>query len=145
MSEGRSRPPRPRLSLSLKELRGTTGSAYAIRFAFGAAVSAAAALITAAWGARIGGIFLAFPAILPASLTLIERQRGTAAAGADAKGAELGGLGLIAFGLIAWKLLPRMAPPLGLLLATAAWAVVAIGGYLCLRHLLPDDWGLDEA
>jgi disulfide bond formation protein DsbB len=133
------------LGIQPRELRGSNAKEYLIRFAFGAGVSAAAALITAVWGPRIGGTFLAFPAILPASLTLIERQRGTAEATSDAKGGQLGGLGLIAFGLVAWQLLPRLAPTLALFLALAAWCVVATGAYLILRRVLPVRWGYDRS
>lgn len=133
------------LRIDFKELHGLNAGEYLVRFAFGAGISAAAVLITAVWGPRIGGAFLAFPAILPASLTLIERQRGTAQATSDAKGGQLGGLGLIAFGLVAWKLLPHLAPSAALMLAIAAWCVVAIGAYLSLRRFLPDRWGFDAS
>lgn len=138
------RRPQP-LRLDPAELRGINPGGYLLRFAFGAGVSAAAVLISAVWGLRVGGVFLAFPAILPASLTLIERQRGIGEATSDAKGGQLGGLGLIAFGLVAWKLLPRLAPSLALLLAIAAWCVVAIGAYLAFRRFFPGSWGFDEA
>jgi hypothetical protein len=62
----------------------------------------------------VGGLFLAFPAIFPASATLIEkhvrkrkekavcRERGAARkpAALDAAGAALGSFGLAAFGLL---------------------------------------------
>ncbi|MGC1184974.1 MAG: DUF3147 family protein [Candidatus Dormiibacterota bacterium] len=135
---------RQQLGIKLGELRGINAGEYLVRFAFGAAISAAAVLITAVWGPRIGGAFLAFPAILPASLTLIERQRGTAAATSDAKGGQLGGLGLIFFGLVAWKLLPRLAPSVALMVAIVAWCVIAMGAYLLLRRFLPGRWGFDS-
>lgn len=70
---------------------------YAIRFGFGAAISVVAAIVSLLLGPVAGGVFLAFPAILPATLTLLERDKGPVAAVADARGATIGALGLIVF------------------------------------------------
>ena len=61
----------------------------AVRFAFGAAISVGAGVLGKAVGARFGGTFLAFPAILPASLTLIQNKEGTRTADRNAVGAVL--------------------------------------------------------
>jgi hypothetical protein len=127
--------------MDLRSLRGIKPRQYVVRFVFGFLVSSAATMVTAVWGARVGGVFLAFPAILPASLTLIQAEYGRHEAAADAKGGQLGGIGLIAFGLVAWQLLPRLAPSLALVLATAAWCLVSAGAYLVLRRLFPAHWG----
>ncbi len=103
-----------------------------IRFGAGAATSIAAALITLAFGPRAGGPFLAFPAILMASLTLIETEEDGAEAREDARGAVLGGLALAAFAAVAAVTLPVLPGAAGLALASAAWLVVAVGGYLVL-------------
>jgi uncharacterized protein DUF3147 len=62
----------------------------ALRFGFGGAITAAAGIIAMKFGPVIGGLFLAFPAILPASLTLVENhevqkkaQKACAAVAAD--------------------------------------------------------------
>src|ERR1700749_1323256 len=47
---------------------------YAVRFALGGAMTAIAGFIAARFGPVIGGLFLAFPAIFPASATLIEKH-----------------------------------------------------------------------
>ena len=70
---------------------------HAVRFIFGAAISAVAGLVGMRFGLRGGGIFLAFPAILPASLTLIEKKEDTDRAVGDIKGAVLGSTGLLLF------------------------------------------------
>jgi Protein of unknown function (DUF3147) len=44
---------------------------YVVRFFFGGLVTALAGLVAKVWGPVVGGLFLAFPAILPASLTLV--------------------------------------------------------------------------
>jgi CDP-diglyceride synthetase len=114
--------------LNLQGLKDKKPKDYLLRFAFGAAISTAAALI----GMRFpvfGGMFLAFPAILPASLTLVERDSGTAEAAIDAEGAIFGALGLMAFALVAaFGITPLGAVP-ALIAAAIAWVVVAIGSY----------------
>jgi hypothetical protein len=59
--------PRPRVDVpALKKHRV---SDYVTRFAFGAGISAAAAIVSLVLGVKVGGVLLGFPAILPASLT----------------------------------------------------------------------------
>jgi Protein of unknown function (DUF3147) len=55
-------------------LRQTRWYEYLIRFGLGGAMTAVAGLIAARFGPVIGGLFLAFPAIFPASVTLIEKH-----------------------------------------------------------------------
>jgi len=109
---------------------------YLLRFAFGAGIAGAAGLIGLKFGSRFGGIFLAFPAILPASLTLIAERSGTRPASVDSEGAVLGGVALTAFAAVAAYSLPRQPPLLALALATASWLVVAGALYLVARPLL---------
>src|SRR5204862_416137 len=70
---------------------------FALRFAFGAGIALASGVVGAVAGERIGGVLLGFPAILPASLTLIERKDGRHEAAVDATGAILGSVALILF------------------------------------------------
>jgi hypothetical protein len=51
---------------------------YLVRFVLGGAMTVVAGLIAARFGPVIGGLFLAFPAIFPASATLIEKHIGNA-------------------------------------------------------------------
>jgi hypothetical protein len=69
----------PRLDFAA--LRKAKAREYVIRFVFGGAVTVAAALVTARLGSIVGGLFLGFPAILPASLTLVKEARRTPAGG----------------------------------------------------------------
>jgi Protein of unknown function (DUF3147) len=82
----------------------------------------------ARFGPKFGGLFLAFPAVLPATLTLIEKKQGTTKAWADASGGVLGAVGLAAFAFTALMVL-RTNPLIALLLALVAWLFV--GGGLC--------------
>jgi Protein of unknown function (DUF3147) len=129
-------------------LRRTRWYEYLIRFALGGAMTVIAGLIAARYGAVVGGLFLAFPAIFPASATLIEKhvregkekaglsgvRRGKEAAALDAVGALLGSFGLAAFGLVIWLLFERSAP-LALVLATAAWLAIAVLAWQVRRWL----------
>jgi hypothetical protein len=86
-------------------------------------------------GPRLGGVLLAFPAILPASLTLIERKSDRREVAVDATGAIIGSIGLVVFALAASWGLPRFDPFLSVGLAGALWAVVAVSLYAALVRL----------
>jgi hypothetical protein len=101
----------------------------AARAAFGAAVSLVAAIIGVVFGARIGGLFLACPAILPATLTLIEQKEGKRPAEEDEHGSIAGALGLVAFAVTGALLVDRIGVVVALLGAVLAWLVVSIGAY----------------
>lgn len=103
-----------------------------IRFAAGALTSVVAGVLGLVSGPKIGGIMLAFPAILAASLTLIEEQEDAVDAREDARGATAGGVGLLAFAICAWLLFGRLPAGLVLLCAGGAWTLVAGALYLLL-------------
>lgn len=104
-----------------------------LRFAFGFGVSAMVGVVTLVFGDRVGGLFLAFPAILPASLTLIAKKDGDGKAQVDACGAVIGGIALAAFAATSWFLLPRIPPVWAELAALLAWVALAVGLYLVVR------------
>jgi hypothetical protein len=62
------------IALHLGKLREVDWGEVGIRFAFGAAVSLVAGVVGVLVGAAAGGLWLAFPAILPAGLTLVEHK-----------------------------------------------------------------------
>ena len=113
----------PRLRVSA--LRDVSAWEYAIRFPFGGVVTLATGLVAHAYGPSIGGLFLAFPAILPASLTLVQLHDGRRDTVDDARGARLGTLGLIGFAAVVWSLSGRWPAVAVLGLATIAWTVAA--------------------
>jgi protein-S-isoprenylcysteine O-methyltransferase Ste14 len=76
-----------------------------------------------------GGMFLAFPAILPASLTLIERDAGKQEASIDAEGAIIGAIGLLAFALVVSFGIKTMGAIPALIAAATAWLVASLGIY----------------
>ena len=103
-----------------------------IRFVFGGGIALVAAICGSVFGPRFGGLFLAFPAVLPATLTLIEKKEGTTKAWADASGGVLGAIGLAAFAFTALQLL-RSNPLVALALALLAWLLVSGGLYFVFR------------
>ena len=119
---------------------------YAVRFVGGGLVTAIAGIIAKECGPGPGGLFLAFPAIFPASATLIEkherrkkekegldgRKRARQAVGVDAAGSAVGSLGLFAFALLVWQLLPKFSAWIVLPGATLAWLIVSVMGWKLL-------------
>ena len=77
-------------------------------------------------------MFLAFPAILAASLTLIAEEEDIEESREDARGAAVGALALGAFAEIGVLTFTVIAWPLALIAASAGWALVALGLYLVL-------------
>lgn len=121
---------RPKLEPErIKEVRAKD---LLVRFAAGALTSIVAGLLTLAFGPRFGGIMLGFPAILAASLTLIQEEEDTAHAREDARGAIAGGCAMAMFALAAALTLGHLGPALALLIAAGAWALTAFGLYLIL-------------
>jgi succinate-acetate transporter protein len=128
-----------RVSLSLSALRKTKWYEYAVRFVFGGTITMLAGLIANRYGPTLGGLFLAFPAIFPASATLVEKhererkqqagikhtKRGRQAAALDAYGAALGAIGLLCFALVVWQLMLRHNLFLVLVAGTTAWTIVS--------------------
>ena len=128
------------ISARIASLKETRPREYFIRFAFGGGATVLAGFIAAHFGPGPGGLFLAFPAIFPATATLIEAHekermakighdgtnRRRMAASIDAAGASLGCVGLAGFAVILWRMLPRHNALLSLIAALAAWVVLSV-------------------
>jgi hypothetical protein len=104
--------------------RDVKAKELAIRFGFGAAVSVLAGVVSLAFGPKAGGLFLAFPAILPASATLVEKKEGRRAAAEDLSGAAT-----------AWFLFDRTRPVIVLVVALTTWLAFAVGLYLVVASV----------
>jgi len=115
-----------RPSLHLDAIRETRMSEYLVRFAFGGSLTVITGLIAHAWGPAVGGLFLAFPAILPASLTLVARHEGRTKAAREARGAVLGAVALGVFAITTSLLAVHVSPVLTLTVATIAWIAVSV-------------------
>ena len=113
-------------------LRKTRPRDYVVRFVFGGIVTVATGLIARAYGPSIGGLFLAFPAILPASFTLLKEHDGRREATEAARGAVLGALALVPFALVALWASSRHRPAIALALATAVWIATSVTIWLAV-------------
>lgn len=129
-----------RIQVDLSVLGETKWYQYAVRFLFGGLITGLAGMIASRFGPVVGELFLAFPAILPASATLIEKHeqekkqskgmdgtvRGRQAASADAAGSAMGSIGLLVFALAVWQFVPHHRPWLVLASATMVWLTVSV-------------------
>jgi hypothetical protein len=122
---------------------------YLIRFALGGAATVLTGLISSRYGAVIGGVFLALPAIFCASATLIEKheirrkreaglageRRGQMAAAVDAAGAALGALGMLGFAVGFSMLILRSNTPAAFVGASIAWLTMAVLAWYVRRKI----------
>jgi Protein of unknown function (DUF3147) len=122
---------------------------YLIRFALGGAATVFTGLVSSRYGAVIGGVFLALPAIFCASATLIEKhevrrkreaglvgeRRGQMAAAVDAAGAALGALGMLAFAVAFSVLIIRSSVPVAFVGASLAWLTIAVVAWYARRKV----------
>jgi hypothetical protein len=129
-----------KVQVDLSRLRMTKWSEYGLRFLFGGTITVVAGILAERFGPSFGGLFLAFPAIFPATATLIEKHerkrqdrvglpkttRGREAAALDACGVTMGSIGLIGFALVAWKLLPIWNGALTLFAALIVWTALSV-------------------
>lgn len=115
-----------RVEAKPESLKETKAKEWVIRFVFGGLVSATAGVVAHFFGPVIGGLFLAFPSILPASLTLVKDHDGRKQASEDARGAAFGSIGLFAFAGVMMATATSWHPVLALAAATAAWLVVSV-------------------
>jgi Protein of unknown function (DUF3147) len=132
------------IRFSLSSLKEGRWYEYLVRFALGGAATVFTGLIGSRYGASVGGLFLALPAVFCASATLVEkhetrrkreagldgRRRGEEAAALDAAGAALGALGMLAFAIVFSMMVVRSvagafigASLAWLLVSATAWSV----------------------
>jgi F0F1-type ATP synthase assembly protein I len=121
---------------------------YVIRFALGGAATVFTGSVSSRYGASVGGLFLALPAIFCASATLIEKheirkkreagfageRRGQEAAALDAAGAALGALGMLAFAIVFWLLVENIGAS-AFIGASLAWLVVSVAAWSLRRKM----------
>ena len=121
---------------------------YLIRFGLGGAATVFTGLVSNRYGASVGGLFLALPAIFCASATLIEKheirrkreagiagkRRGQEAAALDATGAALGALGLLAFAIV-FSLIAESSIATAFIGASLVWLIVSVAGWHLRRKM----------
>ena len=125
-------------------IKGIKSHEWIIRFVFGGALCVMAGLIAQRFGPVIGGFFLAFPAIFPASASLVEAheekhkaragfdgtKRGRSVAAVDALGTAMGCIGLSGFAFVVWIWLSRTGVAQTFAFATLVWLALAVGVWL---------------
>jgi hypothetical protein len=128
-----------RIEANWSALKETKPHEYAVRFVFGGLTTVVAGLVAKRFGPGVGGLFLAFPAIFPASASLIEsheierkaevgsdgRNRGRLAASLDSQGASMGSIGLIGFAFVLWKWVSNHNALLMISAAAVTWLIIA--------------------
>ena len=119
-------------------VRKARPSELVLRFTFGGAVTAATGLVAHYFGPGVGGLFLAFPAILPASLTLVDRHDGRREAVDDARGACLGSIGLATFALLVATTASTLSAPLVLTIATVLWVAASLCAWAVVHGRAPE-------
>jgi len=102
---------------------------YVVRFVFGAAISLVAGLMGIKFGPVVGGLCLGFPAILPASLTLIEKKEGKEEASIDSLGAILGAVALVAFAVVVSMWVTKWGVVASVVVALLVWVAVSAALY----------------
>lgn len=126
--------------MDFSSLKQTNWRQAAVRFVCGGLATTATGLIAKKFGPVAGGLFLAFPAILPASATLIEKHerqrkqraglhgqaRARKAAGIDAAGAAIGSIGLLVFAMIIAAFISAHRAWIVIALSTIAWLAVSL-------------------
>jgi hypothetical protein len=137
------------IKFDFSALRRIEWHEYVIRFALGGLITVATGLIAKAVGPVSGGLFLALPAIFPASATLMEKHerekkvragiaftlRGRLAAALDARGATMGAIAMLAFAAVCWQMLPRANFIVVLGAALVVWLMLAaLLWYVRKRH-----------
>ena len=121
-------------------LRQTRWYELVLRFVFGGLATVATGLIAKTYGPIIGGLYLAFPAIFPASATLVEKHvsqkkqragmegtsRSRRAVAMEARGTAFGSVGLTAFAVVVWRLLVGNRTWSVLTTACVGWFLVSV-------------------
>lgn len=126
--------------LDTSTVKQTRWHELAVRFVLGGLITAFAGIIGKKYGASVGGLFLAFPAIFPASATLIDkhekekkeraglngRGRARQLVSVDAAGTAMGSVGLFVFAILIHEWIQDYRPWLVIGAATVAWMGVSV-------------------
>jgi Protein of unknown function (DUF3147) len=136
------------IRFSLSSLKEGRWYEYLIRFALGGAATVFTGLVSSHYGAFIGGLFLALPAIFCATATLIEKheirrkreaglagaRRGQMAAAVDSAGAALGAIGMLAFAIV-FSLTAETSIAAAFIGASSAWLVLSVAAWYVRRNV----------
>lgn len=136
------------IRFSLSSLRQGRWHEYLIRFGLGGIATAFAGMVASQFGAMVGGLFLALPALFCASATLVEKHeirrkrkaglegegRGKNAAALEAAGAAMGSVGMLAFALVFSGLVERNVSA-AFIAASLTWAGASVACWFLRRRM----------
>lgn len=137
-----------KIEVDMSPIRQTRWTGHLRRFLVGGLVTVATGLVARAFGPVIGGLFLAFPAIFPVGVAMIQKlenqkvgpgtrgDHARRATVAEAAGASMGSAGLLAFALTAWLASGSVDMLVALGIASGLWAVVAVTVWTTRRYLM---------
>jgi hypothetical protein len=128
------------VKFQLSALRQTKWYEVIPRIIFGGLATVATGMIAKSYGPVVGGLFLAFPAIFPASATLVEKHekekkqrahidgvnRARRAVALETRGTAMGSIGLGAFAIVVWQFLSGRPAWLVLTAATLTWLITSL-------------------
>lgn len=128
------------VKVDASRVKETRWHEFAVRFLLGGLITAFAGIIGHKYGPAVGGLFLAFPAIFPASATLIDKHekekkeraglnghgRARQLVSVDAAGTAIGSIGLFAFALVIHETIRDHNTWLVIGGATTVWAGVSV-------------------
>lgn len=128
------------VKVDFSKVKETRWHEFAVRFLLGGLITAFAGIIGHKYGASVGGLFLAFPAIFPASATLIDkhekekkeraglngRSRARQLVSVDAAGTAIGSMGLFVFAFLIHEWILYHSTWMVIAGATVAWLGVSI-------------------
>jgi hypothetical protein len=128
------------VKLDPSKVKETRWHEFGVRFLLGGLITAFAGIIGHKYGAPMGGLFLAFPAIFPASATLIDKHekekkeraglnghgRARQLVSVDAAGTAIGSIGLFAFAFLIHETIRDHSTWLVIGGATIVWAGVSV-------------------
>ncbi|HZQ95325.1 MAG TPA: DUF3147 family protein [Candidatus Sulfotelmatobacter sp.] len=129
-----------RIQLDFSTVKQTRWHEFAVRFLLGGLITAALGVIGKKFGPVVGGLFLAFPVMFPASATLIDkhekekkqragmegRRRARQLVSVDAAGTAMASVGLFVFALLISQLIRDYNAASVIAAATLGWLAVSI-------------------
>ena len=137
------------VKLNLSAFSQTRWYELVLRILFGGIATVFTGLIAKWSGPVFAGLFLAFPAIFPATATLVDKHtkerrrkagldgslRAADAVALEARGAILGSVGLLFFAVVMWLGLPHLSPAFAFVVAALSWLVASVSVWQ-LRRLI---------
>jgi hypothetical protein len=116
-----------KVEASSEGIRKTKPHEWMMRFLFGSVISLIAGYCGEKFGPVVGGLLLAFPSIMPATLTLVKKHDGREEAVESAYGTVLASVAMIAFAAMVMFCVYRgVSTAASLFAASSVWVSVSL-------------------